>query len=279
MPVLDSGPCETWPAICDDFPDDPGSEQEVLIAAALEAATEALWERTQRRFGLCSMKLRPCKADCWPGGFAGWPRGWWDASSSWTWPFPTLHGGKWFNLVCGKCGSNCSCSQVEQVQLPSPVAQVEEVRVDGVVLDPSAYRVDDWRWLVRLDGGDWPRCNDLNLADTEEGTWSVTASYGEAVPKLGQLAAGQLASEIYKHCTGGKCTIPSSTIQQVTRQGVTKVYFDADSAFANGQIGLYFTDLFISTYNPGGRRRAKIHDIDGPKARNVGSVGATAPAP
>lgn len=278
MAILDSGPCEPWPHVCDDFPDAPDSEQQVVIESSLMAATEALWNRSHRRFGLCSMKLRPCQADCWPPGLGWWPSSWWQVSSSWSWPFPVLHGGRWFNLVCGWCGSNCSCNRVEQVALPSPVAEISEVRIDGVVLDPSAYRVDDWRWLVRLDGGDWPRCNDLNSDDTGEGTWSVTASYGEQVPALGQMAVGELAGAIYKRCIGAKdCPLPSSTIQQVQRQGVTKVFFDADTAFANGKIGLYFTDLFVATYNPRNNRPAKIHDIDKPKARNVGSVSPTAP--
>ena len=146
-------------------------------------------------------------------------------------PAPALVGGKWFNIACGACSSGCSCSSVSEVVLPYPVASIEAVRVDGVVLDPSAYRVDDWRLLVRLDGGEWPRCNDLNLADTEEGTWSVTAQYGTEVPRLGQLAAGQLATQIAKACAGvSGCLLPSTTVRQVQRQGVTKTFFD-DTAF------------------------------------------------
>jgi hypothetical protein len=276
MAMLDSGPCQNWPPICEDFPEEPTQAQQDLIDASVQAATEVLWNRTHRRFGLCTVTLRPCRSEC--ASFV-LPRGWYDYSG-WTWPFPVLHGGKWINLVCGTCGDNCSCSSLSEVVLPSPVAEIDEVKVDGVVLDSAAYRVDDWRKLVRLDGGEWPRCNDLNLADTEVGTWSVTASYGEQVPTLGSLAVGQLASAIYKGCPGadaGPCPLPSATIRQVTRQGVTTVYFDAESAFKNGAVGLYYPDLFVATYNPGGRRQAKVFDIDKPRSRNVGSIPGPTP--
>lgn len=274
MAMLDSGPCQNWPPICDDFPDDPTPEQQTLIDNAVQAATEALWERTHRRFGLCTIKLRPCREDCWPS----FPTGWHNLSGL-SWPFPVLVGGNWINIACGYCSGSCSCSQLSQVVLPSPVAEVTEVKVDGVILDPSAYRVDDWRFLVRLDGDEWPRCNDLRLADTEAGTWSVTASYGEMVPTLGSFAVGQLANEIYKACpggAGGSC-LPTATVRQVTRQGVTTVHFDAETAFAKGKIGLYFPDLFIATYNPSGRRRAKLYDIDKRRGRNVGSIPGPTP--
>jgi hypothetical protein len=144
--------------------------------------------------------------------------------------------------------------------------------VDGVVLPASAYRVDNFNLLVRTDGNEWPRCNDLNLEDTEVGTWSVTANYGQPVPELGKLAAGQLAVEIAKRCVNSSgCVLPSGTVQEVTRQGVKKVFFDSDKAFAQGMLGLYWADMFVKTYNPLNTGLANIYDIDGPKQRRVGT--------
>jgi hypothetical protein len=265
-----AGPCEPWPVECPDFPDGASAE---LIESATMAATEALWIRTKRRFGFCAMTLRPCRRECFPA----WPwipsRGWYNVGGyTWPWPAPALVGGKWINIACGSCGDSCSCSRVSEVQLPYPVANVTQVKIDGVVLDPSAYRVDDWRLLVRLDGEDWPRCNDLNLDDNQVGTWSVTAAYGQEVPHLGQLAAGELASEVARACVNAKgCRLPASTVQSVTRQGVTKVFFDANSAFKGGMIGLKWSDLFIKTFNPTGTDIASIYDIDGPRTRRVGT--------
>lgn len=267
--ALSTGPCAAWPTLCTSYPADAPAE---LIAEAEMIATEILWEGTKKQFGLCSMTLRPCRQECFPA----WPwipaSGWYDVSGlSWPFPAPALVGGKWLNIACGQCTSGCSCSKVSEVQLPYPVASVTEVKVDGVVLAPSAYRVDDWRLLVRLDGQDWPRCNDLNLDDTEEGTWSVTASYGLAVPLHGQMAAGQLATQIVKRCMGASdCLLPETWVTQISRQGVTKTFLDVD-AFNAGRTGLYWVDLFLNRKNPKNTGIATIFDIDGEHARRVGT--------
>lgn len=270
MSLLDTGPCQNWPVLCDSFPDDPTPAQQDLIDQSVQIATEVLWNRTKRRFGTCEMTFRPCRE-----GRGPIPLGWTNVTG-WTWPFPALIGGAWFNLACGSCSVGCSCSRVSQVRLPYPVAEVIQVRVDGAVLPSSAYRVDDHRFLVRVDGGSWPRTNDLSLDDDQPGTWSVTATYGEQVPSLGSRAAGQLAYEIYRSCPGsgsnGQCALPASTVRQVTRQGVTAVFFDAETAFANGKVGLYYPDLFISTYNPTNSGVASVYDLDGPRRRNAGSL-------
>ena len=43
--------------------------------------------------------------------------------------------------------------------------------------------------------------------------------------------------------------LPKPT-QQIIRQGVTMNFLDPTEIFANGQIGLYLTDMFISAMNP-----------------------------
>lgn len=269
MTAPDTGPCEAWPTLCTNYPDEATPAQ---IAEAETIATEVLWMRSKQQFGTCEMTLRPCRKECFPA----WPwipaNGWFDVSGlSWPFPAPALVGGKWFNIACGQCSSGCSCSSVSEVKLPYPVASIVQVKVDGVILPSSAYRVDNWSLLVRLDGGEWPRCNDLNLDDDQVGTWSVTAAYGTQVPQLGQLAAGELASEIVRKCVGAKgCKLPDSTVQQVTRQGVTKIFFDA-GAFDKGHIGLYYPDLFLSTFNPKNTGIATVFDIDGEHARRVGT--------
>ena len=266
--VAVTGPCEAWGLECAEFP--AGTTPELEAFAAM-AATEALWMRTKKQFGLCTVTLRPCREDCYPA----WPwiptNGWTNLSGA-TYPFPALVGGAWINIACGSCSSGCSCSRVSEVRLPYPVNSIDSVKVDGVLLPSTAYRVDNFNLLVRLDGEDWPRCNDLNLEDTEMGTWSVTAKYGDDVPSLGKMAAGQLAVEIAKRCVNASgCLIPAGSVQEVTRQGVKKVFFDANAAFKGGLIGLSWADLFIKTYNPTGSSPATIYDIDGPRPRRVGT--------
>jgi hypothetical protein len=266
------GPCQPWDLLCANFPEDA---DETLQTTAATIATEILWNRTKRQFGLCSVSLRPCRKDCLPAGpWIPTTGGWYDfTGASWPFPQPALIGGAWINIACGSCFSDCSCSHISEVRLPYPVASITEVKVDGVVLPSTAYRVDNFNLLVRLDGEEWPRCNDMNLDDDQSGTWSVTADYGQDVPELGKLAAGQLAVEIAKRCVNASgCLIPAGTVQEVTRQGVKKVFFDADTAFKGGMIGMFYPDLFVKTFNPTGASRAVIFDIDGSKHRRVGTA-------
>lgn len=262
MAILDAGPCSAWdPVNCGPWPDELESVREY----ALMAATEVLWERTKRRFGLCEITLRPCRRTCAPYAALSWLPTWGGSNGDWGWPYPALLGGRWYNLGCGFCENECSCAVLYQIELPTPVAEIVEIKIDGSVLSSSSYRVDNWRWLVRLDGQNWPLCQDLNKADTEVDTWSVTATYGEAVPMLGMFAVNELGLEVAKTCIGQSCGNPSSVTKQVVRQGVTKIFMGA----SKGQTGLFFTDRFINTYNPTNSGVATIYNIDSPKMRRL----------
>ena len=264
MTTFNSGPCEPWDPIwmCD-LP--TGSE--AVSGSAVLVATEILWKKTGQRFGTCSQVLRPCASDCFDNLL---PRG--IIPFSLRYPFPYNYRGMWFNLGCGGCPGTCSCTVVHEAILPAPVASIEEVKVDGVILDPSSYRVDDQRLLVRLDGARWPLCNDLNRNDTEVGTWSVTATFGEVVPDGGKLAIGELAMQIIKAMLCDEsCAFPT-TAQSIQRQGVSMSFFDPDRILGQDRIGLYFCDLFISTWNPAKiQRPAQAFDVGGRTFRRVGT--------
>jgi hypothetical protein len=177
---------------------------------------------------------------------------------------PALIGGLWYNIACGSCGGDCSCSRLSEVILPGPVYTVTTVKVDGVTLVKNVdYRIDDWRLLVRLGGFEWPSCNNLNLADSEVGTWSVTFESGQAVPTLGQASVGILAAEFAKALIcDDSCGLPRP-IQSLARQGVNMTFLDPNEVFTNGRTGLTIPDYFISTYNPGNKQqRARVYDID-----------------
>ena len=179
-------------------------------------------------------------------------------------------GGQWFNLTCGTCSSGCSCSQVSEVRLPAPVYDITEVVIGGVALAPSAYRLDNHRILVRTDGGQWPRTNDLSV-DSWPGAWSVTASYGEPLPEGAALAMGQLACEIARAAAGGDCKLPAG-LQQLVRQGVTISYPDVGELFRQGRTGLYLVDMFVATWNPAGlRQRSRVYRVDRPTVRRAGT--------
>ncbi len=157
--------------------------------------------------------------------------------------------------------------------LAGRVQEITEVLIDGVVVDPATYRVDQRRWLtrVRVDASDesfehWPACQNMDLTDDQPGTWSVTYTYGQEVPVAGQAAAVELACEIYKQCNQQACALPKNTVR-MTRQGI--------SAERPSFIGWGFekggrtiprgwrtqmpnVDMFLNAYNPTGLVRIPI---------------------
>lgn len=250
---LPSGLCETWtPTFSCAVP----TSSYAFTGLAAEASTEILFALTGRQFGLCPVTIRPCRETCYGG---------WDGGAGFsTYPVPLLHAGSWYNITCGECTTGCSCSPVSEVVLPGPVYAVIQVKVDGIALPTGSYRLDDGRRLVRL-GGSWPECNDLNLADTEPNTWSVTFQIGLPIPTLALLAHGVLTAEIAKMLACDEtCGLPKQ-VQSLSRQGVNITFLDPNEVFANGRTGLYLPDLLIQTYNPRGlTRRAQAYDIDNP---------------
>lgn len=270
---LSSGPCESWtPVDCAEWP----TNLEPVKDMALMAATEILWNRTKRRFGTCTVTLRPCRRECGGELALAWLYGSLMPSygGSWGgWPYPALVGGLWYNLGCGLCGDTCSCTRLSQIELPYPVADIIEVKIDGAVLVTGAYRIDDWRSLVRLDGHDWPLCQDLNLPDTAVGTWSVTLSVGEAVPQLGLFAVDQLARQIALGCIGSTgCALPTSTLSKLSRQGVDQSFVTGADAWIAGFPGMPAVQAFLQTFNPTRSGVASVFNIDRPsRARIVGT--------
>jgi hypothetical protein len=257
-----SGPCEGWEAPIWSCALSPAAQ--AVTGTAVAAAADILYALSGRHLGSCQVTIRPCRQSCLNGS---WPfiNSWWQFG---IWPRPLFFNGTWYNLTCGSCTGGCSCNVVSEALLPAPVIQVLQVKVDGVTLDPSAYRVDNWRRLVRLDGGQWPICNDLTQGDDAVGTWSVTLTYGEPVSPLGQMALGELATQFAKLLAcDTDCMLPKP-VQQLVRQGVTMTFLDPNELFANGRIGLYLTDLFISIENPSGLVSAStVYDIDDPGYR------------
>lgn len=173
----------------------------------------------------------------------------------------------------------CGCGGLSFALLPGyPVLSIAQVKIDGAVISPDEYRLDDRRKLVRLADGFgasqvWPSCQRLDLDDTEEQTWSVTYYYGVAPPASGAAAAAQLGCELYKACAPGtgECAIPTGATR-VTRQGVTVERESLTAFLATKQTGLVKVDAFLAAYGAdGARRRPAIWSPDGPRyAKRVG---------
>ena len=240
-----------------------------VTGAAVQAASEVLYQLSAQRFGLCTVKLRPCRKSCM-GGFPWWS--WWEYGS---YPQPYWWNGTWYNLACGSCpGDSCSCVGLSETELPGPVASITEVKLNGVVLTAGVdYRVDDYRKLVRLGGDPWPFCQDLLLEDTEDNTWSVTAVYGEVMPIIGRMAVGELALEFVKYLTcADDCLLPFGVVD-VSRQGISMTIQNTAELIQQGIINLPMCAMFIQAANPEHlTARAAVYDLDAPTYRAVGTA-------
>lgn len=144
-------------------------------------------------------------------------------------------------LHCG-CSFGCSCDPIESVYLTPPVGRIDEVVVDGNVLAPTAYRVENGNLLVRTDGGRWPSCSG--------DSFTVTYLNGYPVDTMGQHVAGVLAVEFLKALASDKkCKLPAS-VTSVTRQGVTVEL--TTGLFPEGVTGVTEVDTYLRQWNPHG---------------------------
>jgi hypothetical protein len=157
------------------------------------------------------------------------------------------------------------------VILPSPVYSIVTVKLDGETAPTGSYRVDNNRLLVRTDGQRWPSCNNLSKADTEVGTWSVTALYGQPVPVSGQLAVGEMACELLRAMRGEDCRLPAG-LASVARQGVTFNLQDLGQTIKDGITGFDLVDRFIGAVNPNKLvNRSRVYSIDRMPHRRAGT--------
>lgn len=273
-----TGPCE-WPILggeeCPELValDGDGEGGPIGRENIERMAVAWLWSWTGKRYGLCDVTVRPARKDGFGTtrqGLAGHPSSGW---AGWGWG-PALIGGQWFNLGCGVCGDRCTCSELTSIRLPGPVETVEEVTIDGEVLDPAAYRVDNRKWLVRQDGGRWPWCNDLDKMAGEEGTWQVSYKQGIPVPEGGQIAAGVLACEFAKAVTrSGDCRLPER-IQTVTREGVTVGILDPFEGIDLGRTGIWLIDSWVTSITSA-PARSTVHSPDRRTTRRTTYQGPT----
>lgn len=228
--------------------------QEALLNKAEALAWYTLASLTAYQIGVCPTTVRPCAARCAPpGSWVSAPVG--GSSAAALGPAvaigrfsPYISGGQWFN-ACGCQPQDCSCSSLSEVILPGPVGSIQSVRVDGEELGRGAYRVDNGNRLVRTDGGVWPGCQDMTAPD-EEG-FSITYYRGAAPNLLTRAAAGRLAVEFYRACSGDACQLPGN-VTRIARGGESYEFEPLD--FPEGKTGLHEVDAVIRIYNPYGLR-------------------------
>lgn len=245
--------CEPW-VTDDDLIGDEGcagrldAVDPVLVSRGLAIAQEVLYRLSGERYpGLCSEVVRPCGQMAAGarlrfasyGGSLGdwrWRRGW----------------GR-----CGHTADACGSSTLPRVALGRvPVVSVDAVWIDGDLIDPSSYAVEDGRYLVRIGDEGWPCCQRLDLDYlSDDHTFAVDFTYGRAPDDAAVGALMTYAPEvILALCPGDTdCRLPAR-VQTITRQGVTATVIDPLDFLDNDRTGIPVIDAWLKAVNPKGRR-------------------------
>lgn len=188
-------------------------------------ASTLLWEATGGVFGPCPRSVLPC-----------------DES------------------FCGFCHNrlrDCGCRFVPEIRLDGPVHSVDDVVIDGVSLPNTSYRIDDYEWLIRLDGGRWP----TNSDPVDPDGFRVDYRLGIPPPAGTGLVTGILACELAKWlCDDDSCRLPRRATT-VTRQGLTVT-------LGSEGFGLPEVDLWVSNATKPPLAGA-VHSPDIPHIRRV----------
>lgn len=215
----------------------------ILFEQVASDASDLLFELSGRLYaGECGPKtVRPPCRGCWCG-YQILSRG--HIIGPWDYGYPYMS-------LCDECLVACAPSRIKLSGYP--VRAISEVKIDGVVLAASEYTLHKSRYVTRLNNQRWPIRQNLTLADTEEGTFSITYTYGADPPEIAISAAAQLACELYKACTGENCALPIGATR-ITRQGVTfeRQFWRRDPVTRAWRTGLTVVDAFLNAHAPSG---------------------------
>lgn len=154
---------------------------------------------------------------------------------------------------CNECNCGChpcACGTWSALKLPTdyPIHSIDEVKIDGVALAANDYRLDNGKWLVRMDGERWPLCNSFNLPNTSSSEVTVKYTVGREVPIELKMAASELVCELKKACEGSAdCKLPSH-VQSITRRGVEMEVYDVAALLVNGMTGIPMVDHALKVH-------------------------------
>lgn len=222
---------------------DPDQQSRALLLASSSLVT-----LTYGRVGTCPITIRPCPepppCGCIPNSAYPLEAFGYEGFGPYDW-----HG--W------RCAHGNSCKATSEFAIPGPVGYIEKFLIDGVdqVALPTFYtdwRLDDGHILVWQGAGasPLPSTQDLNLPDTEVGTWSITYSKSYPILKDGEIAVAFLALEFAKAMKPkGKCALPRG-VTNVTRNGVS--FTVQAGLFPGGLTNIDQTDQYILKWAPAG---------------------------
>lgn len=226
---------------------------DVIFAQCAATASEILYQKSGRQFtGDCGPVtirpvMRPANADTrgWVfAGGGGWGYGW-GASAQGNLGMPPV-----LALYAEAMGA-----VIEMYDYP--VNEILLVKIDGVVIPEDEYELREHRWLLRkrpytaftpTQRWGWPSSQIPDLPDTQQGTFSVTYTFGQDPGQGGRQAATALASFLALPALGASSSIPQR-VTTIVRQGVT-MQIASDVDFAKGDTGIPIVDLWLNSVNP-----------------------------
>lgn len=151
-------------------------------------------------------------------------------------------------LSIGPWMAGC-CDDGPRLMLRGPNPVVHQVKINGEILDPSEYALvaDGGFRLIRRNGS-WPTRNDIRLDDTEEGTWSVSLSFGGVMDYITEQAAIEMTCELAKYAGIGSTEVFAPGVVSANVQGATVGLEDVAQAVMNGQELMPKVSRFLSMY-------------------------------
>jgi hypothetical protein len=150
------------------------------------------------------------------------------------------------SCYCGGCNT-CDCTPYYEIELTNePIAEVIEVRVDGVIFED--WQLDNWGQLVRTDGQPWPYCQNKIGAATDTGVFSVKYSVGLEPPEDAVAVAAEFGYQLaLADCGDTRCVLPQR-VKSIVREGVTMTLIDKMDFLSTGGTGVYEIDLWLSSF-------------------------------
>lgn len=233
-----------------------GDQVNAICAEAASAATEVLYDLSGKVFtGECGPVTirplaRPADVD---------QRTWLSDGGAWGAYGGAVGSCVWYGMGAGGVVNHFGLSSIPSIPLPNfPVNRITQVMIDGTVIPPDEYELRDNRNLVRLRTSasavptaryGWPTAQIEDLPDTDEGTFSVSYTFGQDPGDMGRLACKKLAEVLALPQFGDPNHYPAR-VTQITRQGVTAAVADVMDAIKSGELGIWEVSAWLQAVNP-----------------------------